>query len=301
MIKLFYLIAFIFIGISANAQVDILDVTPTCSNQGSITFQIDPFELEQMYGSFYYPVTLLWYNPEGGGSTSYQTINSGDELVITLDNLAAGDWQLILRINGELCTYTLDPITVGGYDLHDELDPTLLNPTGDCNLDSNNGSIDLNLSDNFTPLQYSWSSGETTEDISGLSEGTYCVTIVDAVCGLVSECFKVNCQCFSATPAMSTTTFFDGTLSYITVTIPDFSDIPNWVNVSFYINDIPANSGPLVSSSDAIQSNVMQIGDQYCVQFELSDELCKFDICGIVEGQTCPGVYSLKLMQSVPL
>jgi gliding motility-associated-like protein len=44
----------------------------------------------------------------------------------------------------------------------------------------NNGSIDLNVSGGFGPYLYSWSTGATVQDISGLSEGSYYITVTDA-------------------------------------------------------------------------------------------------------------------------
>ena len=44
----------------------------------------------------------------------------------------------------------------------------------------NNGSISLNVSGGTSPFSYNWSNGATTQNISGLTSGSYAVTITDA-------------------------------------------------------------------------------------------------------------------------
>ncbi|OEK02778.1 hypothetical protein BFP97_15135 [Roseivirga sp. 4D4] len=51
----------------------------------------------------------------------------------------------------------------------------------------NNGSIDISVSGGIAPYTYSWSSGETTQDLISLSGGSYTLTVTDA-----NGCQSVN-------------------------------------------------------------------------------------------------------------
>lgn len=61
----------------------------------------------------------------------------------------------------------------------DDLTYSVTNTT----LGGNTGSINLTVSGGTAPYTFKWSNAATTEDITGLTKGTYTVTVTDKYCG----------------------------------------------------------------------------------------------------------------------
>ena len=58
---------------------------------------------------------------------------------------------------------------------------TISTSTIDAFCGGSNGSVDLTVSGGVPPYTYNWSTGDTTQDITGLSADTYTVTVTDSV------------------------------------------------------------------------------------------------------------------------
>ncbi len=116
----------------------------------------------------------------GWGAYTYQWIRLSDNAVIgsaaTITGLAAGDYRLeIIDRSGTGCTISTPTLTINSPP---EIVPTASITNTLCNGDAN-GAIDLSVVGGVAPYTYSWSNGETTQDISGLMAGNYTVTITD--------------------------------------------------------------------------------------------------------------------------
>ena len=60
-----------------------------------------------------------------------------------------------------------------------------------CN-NTDNGMVDISVSGGATPYTYSWSNNDTTQDLSGVQQGTYTVTVTDANMCSATASFTVN-------------------------------------------------------------------------------------------------------------
>ncbi|MGB0982448.1 MAG: T9SS type A sorting domain-containing protein [Saprospiraceae bacterium] len=109
-----------------------------------------------------------------GGSMPYTYIWNNGAITEDLSNVAAGTYSVTIRDNNG-CS-KVETVTVN--------EPTVLMASGtatdvDCN-GNTTGSVDLTVSGGTAPYTYAWDNMMTTEDLSGLSAGTYNVTVTDA-------------------------------------------------------------------------------------------------------------------------
>ncbi|MGV3528253.1 MAG: T9SS type B sorting domain-containing protein, partial [Flavisolibacter sp.] len=109
-----------------------------------------------------------------GGTTPYSYLWSNGETGDVISGLAAGTYTVVVTdANGCQVTASFDVAQVNNTIT---LDETIVNTT--CT--ANNGSITLVASGGNAPYTYLWSTGATTDVISGLAAGTYTVVVRDA-------------------------------------------------------------------------------------------------------------------------
>lgn len=108
-----------------------------------------------------------------GGSAPYNYAWSNGATTSTISNLSAGTYTVTVTDAGG-CQ------VVGSYTVANNAGNLMVTGvTTDENCGDGTGAIDITTTGGNMPLTYSWSSGETTEDLSNLNEGTYIITVTD--------------------------------------------------------------------------------------------------------------------------
>ena len=104
--------------------------------------------------------------------------------------IANGSVQLTLTSeNNQGCASSTDTITIDLNTFDSQINADIENVL--C-FQGNDGAINLTVSNQYTNYNYNWSNGMTTEDISGLDEGLYNVTITDSSGCIDSASFLIT-------------------------------------------------------------------------------------------------------------
>ncbi|HMQ47430.1 MAG TPA: SdrD B-like domain-containing protein [Saprospiraceae bacterium] len=188
--------------------LDAILVNPDCGmNNGSITLTISDLD-----GSG--PYTFDWDNDGTGDNDDLQNLSA----------LAAGNYSVTVT-NSISCTATAT------FSLNPSASPTIItfqnNPT--CN--GSNGDIDLQVTGGTSPYTYDWDNDGTgdnddLEDLNGLSEGTYNVTVTDnlgCVAATSVELVSSEPAVLNAATTPESCTTNDGAINLTIIGIAPFS------------------------------------------------------------------------------
>ncbi len=160
-----------------------------------------------------------------GGTTPYTYAWSNGAATQNLSGLSAGSYSVTVT-DAKGCTDNSGAITITqpSAALASSAAATNVNCFGDAT-----GAINLIVTGGTTPYAYAWSNGATTQNISGLTAGSYTVTVTDAKgctstsasvsvtqpsASLASSAIATNVNCFGNATGAVTLTVTGGTTPY---------------------------------------------------------------------------------------
>jgi len=165
-------------GLSVGNYQVIVNDTQGCSGVASVTIQ-QPAVLEAITSA----VSISCLNSVDGSANvavtggvapyTYSWNNGGTDATITA--LATGNYTVNVTDSHGCITSAMAQVTAPIFDLS----AIATNPTYVGGAD---GSIELTVSGDFGPFTYNWSNNAVTEDLNGLTAGTYVVTVMAGSC-----------------------------------------------------------------------------------------------------------------------
>jgi len=156
-----------------------------------------------------------------GGSPPYIFVWSNGTFSNTITGIATG--MFFISVTDSTTCTTVDTAII----YQPELLTISINVNDiTCN-GANDGSIDVTCYDGKMPYTFSWSNGSNTEDLSGLSSGSYMVTVTDSCGTMVSDSIVIsepvgldaslthtNISCYGANDGSASITATGGTPPY---------------------------------------------------------------------------------------
>jgi subtilisin-like proprotein convertase family protein len=123
-----------------------------------------------------------------GGTLPYTFAWSGGGVTEDITGLSAGTYSCVIT-DASGCSASTGPISLNNSNNNLSI---LLTARTDETCGNGQGAIDVNVSGGTAPYGYSWSNGVTAQDISGLTQGTYALTLTDANGCTDTETFTVS-------------------------------------------------------------------------------------------------------------
>ena len=157
-----------------------------------------------------------------GGTNNFTFSWDNGETTEDLMNLTAGDYTVVIT-DGNTCTSTAT------YTIDEPMPLSYSNSILDANCyGGSDGSIDITPTGGTGSYTYEWDNGETTEDLNGVSEGFYTLTLTDSnMCTFEMELYvgqpvepvttnipAADIICFGAADGVATVNVSGGTGPY---------------------------------------------------------------------------------------
>lgn len=129
-------------------------------------------------GTVNYPLTATLYDYSGNAVYSSTLLTgsgtgiTGSGAVFSIFNINPDDYTLVITDD--------TPCYDSSYVSVTENDEIVIVATIQDEINGNDGNISIVVSGGTPPYTYSWSNGLTTSDLTGISGGTYLLTVIDA-------------------------------------------------------------------------------------------------------------------------
>ncbi|MFH1321191.1 MAG: gliding motility-associated C-terminal domain-containing protein [Bacteroidota bacterium] len=166
-------------GLCAGNYIVIVTDSNNCNTTDTITITEPPQLLASVTGK-----DIICYGlcdgyaivSASGGTGAYTYLwDAGGQTSDTATGLCAGNYTV--TVTDSINCDTIKAITINEPN---ELIETIAGTDISCN-GNNDGAADLTVTGGTPPYSYSWSNSAVTEDISGLSQGIYSVTVTDSM------------------------------------------------------------------------------------------------------------------------
>ena len=137
-----------------------------------------------------------------GGSPGYTFLWANGDTTATITNLAAGSYVVTVTDDNGCSVNTTVPISNFGA------------PSGAISITNvrcfgeNNGAIDLTISGGVAPFSFIWSTGATTEDLTGLAAGSYEVTVTASNGCILTEVVTIQAPALLVTTTSTSPEIF---------------------------------------------------------------------------------------------
>ena len=185
------------------------------------------------------------------GDPPYSYLWSNGATTPNIYNLAPGIYNLeVTDSDGDCIAYLSEEIL--GLDL----DALLIKNSCD---GQNDGSIDITVTGGSTPYQYSWSNGETSEDLINIGTGNYSLTVTDSNGCQLSENFYLEPDpSFLEITADACNQNFDVSVNNVSNNLSGFEQ---WVLIEYPEGTPPYFNNP---TSPSTELSVNEVG-QYTI------------------------------------